>query len=491
MRRPRPGEILAGKYRITKVLASGGMGLVAEARNVLLDQRVAVKLMRQDVRDTTRARDRFLREARAAGRLRGPHITRVLDTGVLADGGPFIVMELLEGRDLASTLKREGPLACEMVVDLALQACEALAEAHAAGIVHRDLKPANLFLTTGPHGRPLLKVLDFGVAKANALTEGSSGLTRTDTIVGTPAYMSPEQLKSAREVDARTDVWSLGATLFELLSGRPPFLGETSGDVFAKIVQDERPRLGEVAPDVPAGLVAAIERCLAPDREDRFADVGELAQALEGYGPSTAKGATERVRTLLRERPASVEDEVGDEAPGSEEEVVAAGSATRTDWGTTQASAVSERRRRRWFVPAIALAGVAAFGGIVLVRNRLRSDSPRVETSVTPTSAPVAASTTTAPTNPAAETVAKVPESLTPATSAPSSATSSPIAPPRVAKPTTFATATATASSTAMVTTTTTASAVTAPLAASVVTEPTSSPKPAPSTAGDPMLKDR
>src|SRR5262249_36798130 len=230
----QPGAVLAGKYRVGRILGVGGMGVVVAATHLQLGQPVALKFMLAEALASPEASERFLREARAAVRLRSQHVARIQDVGTLENGAPYIVMELLQGLDLAQLLAQQGPVAPATAVDFVVQACDALAEAHALGIVHRDLKPANLFVTIAPNGTALVKVLDFGIAKAGGPLGAS--VTQTSAVFGSPAYMSPEQLRSTKAVDARSDIWSLGIILYETLSGRTPFHGETITELGLKVV---------------------------------------------------------------------------------------------------------------------------------------------------------------------------------------------------------------------------------------------------------------
>src|SRR5580698_8121411 len=205
----REGDILAGQYRVERVLGIGGMGVVVAAHHIQLDEKVALKFLLPDALGDADAVSRFAREARAAVKIKSEHVARVIDVGELANGAPYMVMEYLEGSDLAGKLASSGPMALDQAVSFVLQACEALAEAHVLGIVHRDLKPANLFLANRPSGPPVVKVLDFGISKSMG-GESSGQLTSTATIIGSPMFMSPEQLLSSKDVTPRSDIWSLG-----------------------------------------------------------------------------------------------------------------------------------------------------------------------------------------------------------------------------------------------------------------------------------------
>ncbi len=269
----KPGDVLADKYRVERVLGQGGMGLIVAATHVELDERVAIKFL-LGVPSEASAR-RFLTEARAAAKVKNEHVCRAFDFGRTETGEPYIVMEYLEGRDLGDELAARGPLPAAEVADWARQACEGIASAHALGIVHRDIKPENLFLADMPVGRRVLKVLDFGVSKLP-----DSSVTKSAVAMGSPLYMAPEQMSSSRDVDARADVWSLGATLYELLSGRPPFDAPNVLALAAMVRESEIVPLAEVRPDLPEDLTRIVMRCLSKDRELRYRDGAELGHAL-------------------------------------------------------------------------------------------------------------------------------------------------------------------------------------------------------------------
>ena len=276
-----PGDLVGGKYSIRRLIGSGGMSVVYEALHVRLDQRVALKILLPELAELGEGLVRFEREARAAVQLLSSHAARIFDVDALDDGTPYIVMEFLEGRDLAAELTARGPLPIAEAVDYLMQACDAMAEAHRAGTVHRDLKPSNLFLATNG-GHPTIKVLDFGISKV-ADDRLARRVTTTQTSLGTALYMSPEQVRSAKHVDARTDVWALGVVLYELLTASLPFAGETTTAVAASIVADDPQRLRLLRSEVPSDLECVVMRALEKDRDRRFRNAGELATALTPF----------------------------------------------------------------------------------------------------------------------------------------------------------------------------------------------------------------
>jgi tRNA A-37 threonylcarbamoyl transferase component Bud32 len=249
------GSILAGKYRVTRLLGQGGMGVVVEAQHISLDDRVALKFLLPEYASHPQAAERFLREARAAVKIKGAHVARVSDVGALEDGSPYMVMEYLDGSDAAKLLASQGPLPLPEAIDWVVQASDAIAEAHGLGIVHRDLKPANLFVTRHQDGTAFIKVLDFGISKL--ISDTGEALTRTNASMGSALYMSPEQIRQARSVDHRTDVYALGITLFELLSGRQPFAGESFSALCVEIATGTPTPLGAFRTDLPPDVVRA------------------------------------------------------------------------------------------------------------------------------------------------------------------------------------------------------------------------------------------
>jgi serine/threonine-protein kinase len=242
---------------------------------------------------------RFSNEARSAAKIQSEHVARVLDVGVLDDGSPYMVMEYLEGTDLAGLIKQRGSIPGPEAIEYVLQACEALAEAHVAGIVHRDLKPANLFLTRRADGSPSVKVLDFGISKAALSNDGAGqALTQTAAVLGSPSYMAPEQLKSARQADPRTDIWALGIILHELMTGACAFQADTVPELYVSILQAPPTALRQRLPNAPPALEAVLLRCLEKDPARRYASVGELALALAEFAPTRAQPSVERVATI-------------------------------------------------------------------------------------------------------------------------------------------------------------------------------------------------
>ena len=298
---PVEGTTLAGKYRIDRMLGAGGMCLVYEAEHIHLRQAVALKLLKPELARDATAVARFAQEAQAAAKLRSPNVARVYDVDKLPDGQPYITMELLVGHDLGTELQRRYALPVELAVDYVRQAANGISEAHALGIVHRDLKPENLFLTELGEmtERRLLKILDFGIAKNVA--EGSRKLTAPDAVFGTVDYMSPEQIRSASSVDHRTDIWSLGVILFELLTGRTPYSGDARS-VIAQIVSEPVVPPSRFVPTLPPGLVAVVMKALAKDPAARFHSADELRRALAPF----AEGIEPITDVLARLPPASV-----------------------------------------------------------------------------------------------------------------------------------------------------------------------------------------
>jgi eukaryotic-like serine/threonine-protein kinase len=349
----REGETLAGKYCIERVLGAGGMGVVVAARHLQLDEHVAIKFLLPSMLANADAVARFVREARAAVKIRSEHVARVLDVGTLDTGAPFIVMEYLEGGDLAEWLARRGPLPIEQAVDFVLQACVALADAHSLGIVHRDLKPANLFCARRTDGEIVIKVLDFGISKMTGPAgTGPADPTKTSTVIGTPFYMSPEQMQSAKGVDARADLWALGVILFQLVTGAVPFTGESVPEIAIKVATMPPPSASALRRDLPPLLERVIGRCLEKDPSQRYSNVAELAVALAPLAAPRAKALVERVVATVAAGGGSTQPNL---TPADRSGVAPA---TAPAWTRSRGDPGSPRRRAPW------LAGVLGAGAL-------------------------------------------------------------------------------------------------------------------------------
>jgi len=413
----RQGELLAGKYRVEQVLGAGGMGYVVAAMHEQLGQRVAVKLLVPELCENEDSVTRFLREARAAVKIHSEHVARVLDVGELTNGSPYMVMEFLSGRDLAEELDLPGQLEVQVAIDYVLQASEAVAEAHSLNLIHRDLKPANLFLTHRPDGSPLVKVLDFGISKAinvdDSALEPAPSLTATHSLLGSPAYMSPEQIRRPKSVDIRTDIWSLGSILFELLARDPPFNADSPLALLAAVVSDPLPSIRDKRPDVPVELEAVIAKCLEKNPDNRYQTVAELADALAPFAPRSMPSVS-RISGILRS--VSIRSAPADKSPSSERTLQSPGTPiseqptevqrvniitpapaarseknTKTDWEATPS--MVGRSRRRAVVATLGLAG-ALVAGLVLWQRR---PAITLEPPTEPSTSGAAAARTVAP----------------------------------------------------------------------------------------------
>lgn len=296
----QPGDTLLGKYRVDRVLGKGGMGMVVAAQHLHLGGLFAIKIMLPEMLDNPEAIGRFLREAQASSRLRSEHVARVHDVGTLETGVPYMVLEYLEGQDLDRELMSRGVLGVGQAAAYVAQVAEALIEAHAQGIVHRDLKPANLFLTRRANGSSCIKVLDFGISKdITAGNQGAQKLTQTGSIMGSPHYMSPEQLIDSKNVDPRSDIWALGIILYELVTGMMPFNAETMPEIVAKVLSTQPTPLRTLRPDIPPEFEAIVQRCTEKERDKRFSSAGEFLAALRPFireGDAVPAGAMADVR---------------------------------------------------------------------------------------------------------------------------------------------------------------------------------------------------
>jgi serine/threonine protein kinase len=298
----QPGDVIAGKYRIEKLLGAGGMGAVVAAMHTTLDEPVAIKFMLASRGDDEVAKKRFLREAKAISKLKNAHVTRVIDVGALESGELYIVMERLVGSDLDGVIRASGTLAPEETCEIGVQVCEALAEAHGCGILHRDIKPENIFVTRHVDGSPNIKVLDFGIAKYSDASLQATALTQSTALLGSPMYMSLEQFQSAHGVDARSDIWSLGVVLYKALTGTMPFQSDSIGGLIMALMTTEPDPVSNRRQEVPAGLNDVVMRCLSRQPEDRFQNVAELAAALVTFAPARAASSLARIRAYLSVR---------------------------------------------------------------------------------------------------------------------------------------------------------------------------------------------
>ncbi len=404
------GQVIAGKYMIERQIGAGGMGIVAVATHLTLGQRVAIKFLNEDAMESPDIIARFEREAKACVQLKSEHVARVIDVGVMDNGAPFMVMEYLEGKDLSTLLDAGETLPPGVAVDYVLQACEAIAEAHRLGIVHRDLKPANLFLTQRVDGRPLVKVLDFGISKVQAESIQDTKLTSTSAIIGSPSYMSPEQLRASRDVDQRGDIWSLGVILFELLTNTLPFISTNVMELCMKVATEPVPRAETRRADLPPGLGDVVARCLEKDAARRFQNVSELVLALEPYQDQELSTTAERIRRVQGGIPVPFPSypsqppglgarntpmRQGAPSPGAFPGAVplAASSArvqvhggTSVSWGKTEASIPPPRQKRTsplvWIaiasVTVILVGGTSAAGAMLYVKHRAHASQPEL-----------------------------------------------------------------------------------------------------------------
>ena len=282
-----PGDVIGGKYRVERVVGEGGMGQVLAATHLGLGQEVAIKIMLAEKATESDSVERFLREARAAGMRKSSHVARVFDVATTDTGLPYIVMELLDGKDLVTVLIESGALPYADAVDVIVQTCDAVAEAHALGIIHRDLKPENFFLSRRRDGTAHVKVLDFGISKLGVESSSHKGrriVTQENTVLGSPTYMSPEQVKNSKRVDERSDIWSLGVSLYELLTAAEPFGADSIPEIFVNVLTVTPAAPDQVVSDIPPELSAIVMRCLEKEPAERFQNVGELANALSRFG---------------------------------------------------------------------------------------------------------------------------------------------------------------------------------------------------------------
>jgi serine/threonine protein kinase len=296
---PEKGQTIADKYVVEGPCGRGGLAVVLSAMHLGLDRRVAIKVLLPEWAGDGEVVRRFVREGRTATRIKSEHVVRVFDVGTLESGAPYLVLEYLEGHNLEDVVTNWGAVAVPTAVDWVLQAAEAIAEAHAHGIVHRDLKPANLFLTRRADGSACIKVIDFGLSKlTDPRLRGVPKITLPTDVMGSPQYMAPEQLRASCNADERADLWALGAVLHELITGHPPFGGETVAEVCATVLTQPTPRISSVRANVPPGLERAVMRCLEKEADARFTSVAEMAYAIAPFGTVVAGGCYERIARM-------------------------------------------------------------------------------------------------------------------------------------------------------------------------------------------------
>jgi eukaryotic-like serine/threonine-protein kinase len=428
----REGDILAGKYRVERVLGIGGMGVVVAAHHLQLDEKVALKFLLPGALGNSEAVARFGREARAAVKIKSEHVARVIDVGNLANGAPYMVMEYLEGGDLDAWLKERGRLPIEQAVEFVLQASEAVAEAHSLGIIHRDLKPSNLFCIRRADGRLSVKVLDFGISKMSQFGgSGVGGMTHVSAIMGSPLYMSPEQLRSAKTVNAQTDIWALGIILFELFTGKPPFLADSLTELALRIISEPPPPIRDLRSEVPVALAAAVGRCLEKDLRHRFQNVAELAVALLPFAPERSRESVERISGILQTSGLSASVPALPPSPRSSGAPAYAGTTPLTG-----RPAGGSSRRKKAIVAASVIAGVvllAAVSGAVFlgrIKPPLGSAQGAAAESATSSGATSArASTSPFPVNTAASDASAVVVLALPSTSPPATPAGPPLNP--------------------------------------------------------------
>ena len=312
-------QLLEENYALERVIGCGGAGVVCAARHLRLGLRVALKFLRPDKPRDPEAVSRLVREGQIMARIHSPHVARMLDIGRLPDGEPFLVMEYLEGCDLAALLEARGPLASAEAVAYVRQAAAGLAAAHAHGIIHRDLKPSNLFLTLAPNGSPLVKIVDFGTAEPSGSADAAALEFPGKALdMGSPPFVAPEQLRAERPADAKSDIWALGAALFTLLVGRSPFERRYLSETYLAILSGRIPDLSALRPDIERPLAAIVERCLAKEPERRFGSAAELCAALTPFAARARRAGAARA---VRARPGRVSRSMTRFEPAAESSV--------------------------------------------------------------------------------------------------------------------------------------------------------------------------
>jgi serine/threonine-protein kinase len=402
-----PGQIVGGKWRIVRLIGRGGMGAVYEAQNTAIGKRAALKFVDAEFARNPEIAARFQREAEAASLVESAHIVHVFDSGTSDDGIPYIVMELLRGEDLRTRLRRFGRLPPQEAAHIVAQTLRGLIRAHEAGIVHRDLKPDNIFLVDRDDDPLFAKIVDFGISKVTRRpTEGvgTGTLTRQGVVLGTPFYMSPEQAQALPDVDERTDLWALGAILFECLAGKPPFAGDAYEQIIVAICTADAPDLMAIDPSIPASLAAVAHRALTRDRAKRFGSAKEMLEALQagGFVPVSLSGVASRPEPTASPTAA----------------VAAVAGRTRTSWTTGEAAPRGARVRKQGL---FALGAVIMLGGFVLTLALLRGRPPPA---ARPRPAPTLATPSAPEPSAAAESSADAPPQVVAASAVPAASAS-------------------------------------------------------------------
>lgn len=418
---PSVGETIDGKYRITKVIGEGGMGMVARADHLLRKVPVALKFIAPHVLATEGGVERFLNEASLASQIPSDHVVGVVDVGKLTSGAPYMVMEHLDGLDVASLREEVKEVPIERAVHITLQILRALQAAHAVGVVHRDLKPSNVFLVKKDGDHDFVKLLDFGISKAPV----SAGITATNAALGTPLYMSPEQAKNPKTVDGRADLYSAGVILYELLGGRTPHTSESgeATEVLLKLFTQEPPRIETLRTDVPKDLAEAVHKALAHDLDTRFQDAKEFAEALAAFAPKKSEHTLEKIRSFvppeIQAAPMSKPDvfvAMGSEALAATQHASPAASTSAGIEAPTKPPA----RSLQWIVIGLVVAvSIGIFAAVKLSEEKPSPNQGQIIINSAPTPTP------TPSTVPAPSVVASV---LVPP--APSSASTTIVAPP-------------------------------------------------------------
>lgn len=435
----QPGEVLLGKYRVERVLGKGGMGIVVAARHVHLGELFAIKMLLPEAMDHHEAVERFLREARASAKLKGEHVARVHDVGSLENGIPYMVLEYLDGQDLKKVVRSRGGLPLDEAALYVYQACEAVSEAHSNGIVHRDLKPANLFLIQRPNGSPCVKVLDFGISKEiDPTNQLSSDLTRTGAFMGSPLYMSPEQMANIKAADVRTDIWALGVILYELAVGRVPFTAAAVTELVTKVLTTSPIAPSLARPGIPTAFDAIVLKCLEKQPEHRFQSVRELMEQLLPYANvlpqprassrapvASASALSHNAAPLVMAAPAPIANTFSTTVLMDSPTVPTNSSAlqpavpvapdpiTAGAWGQTNPAAVGKKDKTA-LIAGILAVGVVGLGGVIFAATRstpevsatnanpaisTTSDAPRAVKVEPPTGAASESAPNPAPTN--------------------------------------------------------------------------------------------